>query len=482
MKKIIHTILFFSLSVQILFGLSLDVNSYVFNGDKSYLEVYLRLSGNSVTYVDDGLENKANVSFTLIIKNDELVVQYDKFTLSVSSLDSINDLLEIRRFYLSAGKYSLYILAEDTANPANKTELEQLINVDEFNTDWSLSDVQLLSVAREGKDGSPLIKHGIYMEPLGMSFADKSTDFLHFYCEIYSNVSVNAKEDFFLQYTLTEFIKESLTQKLIFSKFKKLKKDSIEPSLLPLSLKEIPSGDYTLTVAVINKERKVLAEKKVYFDRENPVADLALLENYNTDVQNSFVQKIPESELDFILKAHQPITEQKQMATLNEIIKKAQPRSQRQFIYQFWKKTAQDSPETSFQKYMEVARVVDKQFHSNVGYGFQSDRGYTFLKYGKPANVLTIDNEPDAPPYEIWYYNYIPTTQQTNVRFLFYNSSLVHNDFRLLHTNCYGERNNPAWETELYKSVPLERLGNAVDARQVGENWNRHARKYFNDY
>jgi hypothetical protein len=41
---------------------------------------------------------------------------------------------------------------------------------------------------------------------------------------------------------------------------------------------------------------------------------------------------------------------------------------------------------------------------------------------------------------------------------------------------------NPAWETELYKSVPNERLGNTVDAKQVGENWNRNARRYFNEY
>jgi hypothetical protein len=85
-------------------------------------------------------------------------------------------------------------------------------------------------------------------------------------------------------------------------------------------------------------------------------------------------------------------------------------------------------------------------------------------------------------PPEIWYYHSIPLTRQTNVRFLFYNPSLVHNDFRLLHSTCLGERMNPAWETELYKSVPNERIGNTIDATQVQENFNRNARRYFNEY
>jgi len=100
----------------------------------------------------------------------------------------------------------------------------------------------------------------------------------------------------------------------------------------------------------------------------------------------------------------------------------------------------------------------------------------------KPTNVVSIDTEPDAVPYEIWYYNNMPQTQQTNVRFLFYNPSLSHNDFKLLHSTCIGERVNSAWETVLYKSVPLERLGNSTDATQVKDNWNRNARRYFNEY
>jgi hypothetical protein len=65
------------------------------------------------------------------------------------------------------------------------------------------------------------------------------------------------------------------------------------------------------------------------------------------------------------------------------------------------------------------------------------------------------------------------------VKFLFYNPSLGHNDYKLLHSTCRGELNNPAWEVELYSKSPNERIGNTIDARNVQDNFNRNARRYF---
>jgi GWxTD domain-containing protein len=274
----------------------------------------------------------------------------------------------------------------------------------------------------------------------------------------------------------------NINTKPLFSKYKKIGKNYTEPTLLYFPVNSLRSGDYHILVNIINKEKKSMASRKINFVKSNPIADIAFMENFNEFLENSFVQQIKADELDYVLKAHLPITDQHQVATLTELIKSDKTKSQRQFLFQYWKSKAGTNPGEAYKSYMEVAKAVDKMFYSNVGFGFQSDRGYIFLKYGKPTNVVTIDTETDAVPYEIWYYNYIAQSRQTNVRFLFYNPSLVHNDFKLLHSTCIGEKVNPAWEVELYKSVPAERLGNAIDATKVGENWNRNARRYFNDF
>ena len=481
MKSCFVISLFLLLSTSLSFALNIDVQSYVFHAEKSYLETYLRVDGSSIKYHKTDENTVARIEFLILIRQGEDILHADKFILMGATGDTLSDLLDIRRFYLTEGQYTFYLLAADMVDGSNKTELEQSISVPARGKNIMLSDVILLSVAKEDSIASPLVRNGVYMEPLNYSFTPESMEFLYFYCEVYNKDQVSS-EEYYLQYSVSLITPESLEKKTIFTKYKKLKNLLTEPILLPVSLKEIASGEYEFNVAVVNKQRTVIAMSKSGFIRSNPTADLALAESVNTDFKYSFVHQLADSDLDYILKAHVPVAEQSQMAILGDVIKKGNPRSQRHYIYQYWQKTVKENHEAAFKQYMEVAKVVDKQFYSNVGYGFQSDRGYIFLKYGRPNNVLTIDNEPDAPPYEIWYFNYIPSTQQTNVRFLFWNPSLVHNDFQLLHSNCYRERNNPQWEVDLYRSVPNERIGNSTDARQVGDNFNRQARRYFNDY
>ena len=131
----------------------------------------------------------------------------------------------------------------------------------------------------------------------------------------------------------------------------------------------------------------------------------------------------------------------------------------------------------AFESYMRIAKVVDYTYQSGFGFGFETDRGWVFLKYGKPNDVIEVEDEPSAPPYEIWFYNTFPATHQTNVRFLFYNPSLTRNGHELLHSTARGEVNNARWEVELYKDATLETPG--VNETEMGDNVHRNARTYF---
>ena len=133
---------------------------------------------------------------------------------------------------------------------------------------------------------------------------------------------------------------------------------------------------------------------------------------------------------------------------------------------------------------MVVAKAVDNQFHSGLGHGFESDRGFIFLRYGKPTSMITITDEPEAPPYEIWYYDQFPFTTQTDVKFLFYNPSYAAGQYSLLHSNARGELNNPNWLIALYKNIDdRDRVGSDIlNQTEVTEGFNRNAARYFNDF
>lgn len=138
---------------------------------------------------------------------------------------------------------------------------------------------------------------------------------------------------------------------------------------------------------------------------------------------------------------------------------------------------AEKHAQEAFQQYMQVAHVVDMNYRSGFGYGFETDRGHIFLKYGRPDDIIEVEDEPTAPPYEIWFYNSFPATHQANVRFLFYNPSLTKNGYQLLHSTAIGEVKNARWEIELYRDATQETPG--VNAREMGDNVYRNARRYF---
>ena len=174
--------------------------------------------------------------------------------------------------------------------------------------------------------------------------------------------------------------------------------------------------------------------------------------------------------------------QQDQVEILNYMIKKGKLTEQRRYLHRFWLERAISDPQKAYNEYMELAGVVDEMFHSGLGYGFESDRGYIYLRYGAPNNIIAVDDEPSAPPYEIWIYYQFPATGQSDTKFLFYSPELA-NSYTLLHSNCELEVQNAAWEQMLYRDALSETSpGDLIDARPVSDNFARRAKEYFTDF
>ncbi|RMD73925.1 MAG: GWxTD domain-containing protein, partial [Bacteroidetes bacterium] len=187
--------------------------------------------------------------------------------------------------------------------------------------------------------------------------------------------------------------------------------------------------------------------------------------------------------LRYSLKAIAPLVNDHEGELLNTILREGNLDAQRLFLFHYWANRNPNNPRLAYEAFMEVARAVDRKFRSGFGYGFETDRGYVFIKYGAPDDIVTVEDDPDAPPYEIWSYNYLPRTGQTNVKFLFYNPSLAGGDFRLLHSTARGEINNPRWEVELYRNSPTEIEGtNYLDGTVMQDKMGRRARRLMKDF
>jgi GWxTD domain-containing protein len=460
-------------------AINVNLSNYTFKTEKLYSEVYLRIDGTSIQWKQIGQDFSASIQAIIYISDSSgQIVAHDKFAIQKSGVDTISDIISIRRYFIPDGKLLITVELNDLSDEDNSIKLEQKLASIRSNSTM-ISSIIPLEVLRNDVTDPTLTKNGYYLEPLPYHFVDKTKSSLNFYQEVY--FGDNQTEEYVVKYSITDALKSDFKA---ITKAKKIMAKSTVPLILNLPVSNIVTGDYFFEVSILDKTSKVIASQKVDLSVSNPIADLALLNNYNKDISNAWVNNIKEADMEYILRAHVPIVSQKQSGILEQLIKDIPLKSCQHFIYQFWTERNPSNPETAYNGYMEVAKAVDKRFNSNTGYGFQTDRGHMFLKHGKPDNIISIDTEIDAPPYEIWYYNRTAIVKQTNVRFLFYNPSLVQNDYHLLHSNCYGERSNPFWERELYKTNQSDLGGNPMDnpqASNLGTN-DRNARRYFNEF
>lgn len=466
-----------------LLALDVELESYPFYDPQSkqkYVEVYLRVHGSSVVFdkVDAGLM-QAGVHVTLTVEQGSNIVAFEKYTLRSPQQARAVDFIDVKRFVVEPGSYYIHLVAIDANDADNKVEFKTLIEVEPPSSPH-ISGIMVLGNVSKAADGatSPFVKQGIYMEPLSYSFLADTLQQMTFYTEVYA-----APPGSYIKYGLYN---AGSSSKAEVAKYKKLAGEAVQPFLLYLPIDELLTGNYEVTVELFDSSKQLLSTSSSPVSRRNVAYDQQYWSSYNsTEGTGSFVDSVAGADLRYDLLSLIPVAKEPLLSSLGTVIDLRNESAQRQFLFKYWKQQAPEYPGLAYKSYRQVADLVHEMYDNNVGFGFQTDRGHIFLKYGKPNKSLSIDTEPDAPPYEIWYYSKIEggTSRQTDVRFIFYNPSLSANDYQLLHSTCIGERNNPAWEVELYRdAAPESQIGNTIDATKVEDGWNRRAIEYFNDF
>jgi len=351
--------------------------------------------------------------------------------------------------------------------------IAQNVSIASQETSSALSDLQLLAAIKsQPEESSPLHKSGLYLEPLPFRLYYPALNQLCLYFETYHTEELEGQP--YMQYTISP-IAGAIPPPVIT--YKKVKKEPVAVNVFQLDISTLITGSYTLEAALYDGNKQKKEAKTIPFSRLNPIGDSTYIETAALNSELGFTNSVPDDSLDYDLRAMAPIVNSIDNEVLNTLLKKGSAKAKRYFIHRYWTTASGKDASTAFYGYMKVAKAVDDTYRSGFGYGFETDRGHVFLKYGKPNDIISVEDEPSAPPYEIWFYNSFPSTHQTNVRFLFYNPSLGTNGYELLHSTARGEVNNPRWEVELYKDATMETP--RVDQNIMGDNVHRNARTYF---
>lgn len=459
-------------------ALEVSISSLNYFQEGAYLEIYSRIMGNAVRFnprANDQLQ--ANVELLVLIKSGTNVAIADKYNLESPIVTEASDFYDRRRYTLENGDYTIELQYVDLNNTLDTLNFTENIKIKRPSQSPFCSDILLMNNLSVEKNKYAFNKAGFSFEPLTYNLYDTKDNQLYFYTEFYQ-LDISAGPLYCKYYIMDA---DDLTPKTKPA-FKKLGDEKTFALVENFEIKDVPTGNYVFVLEIVDKEKSVKFYKEERFAVYHPVTDYRNKYAADSEYESSFVHLLDEGEVNYALKAIFPKVGNNKTGILNDVIWGDDFNVKKYFLYDYWSQYSSINAKPVYEKYMEVARAIDMKFANNVGHGFETDRGYIFLKYGKPDDYISVEDEPSAPPYEIWVYNHVPLTNQTNVKFLFYNQSLVTNDFTLLHSTCRGEIANPRWEIELYRDDTTQQpLDNAIDARQVGDGLNRNARRYFTD-
>jgi len=422
--------------------------------DGEYTEIYFTFVGSTTKFIRNS-NGKYNSELLVLItysQNNE-IKQYQKYSLKSPEVADSNAIIpnfvDIQRLKVPAGKYEFAIKitdVNDTANTlsySNSIEIKKIQNIE-------FSNIELLESFKKSANTNKFNKNGYDVVPYVSDYYPSEIKSFNFYTELYILDSViPANEGFLIKYYIEPF--NNTKYKLgSYTKVERRKASQINVVMGSFNIEKLPSGNYNIVVECVNKKNEIVTSKKLFFQRNNKIADKALGNVDSIKVEDTFIDN--ETNIDTLtdyIKCLFPIMESKQITFALNQLKTKNTVWMQKFFYGFWLEKSPFNPEEEWLMYKSKVYTVNKHFSSQIKRGYETDRGRIYLKYGPPKNIIKRLQPVDSYPYEMWHY--VTTPKQGNVKVVFYNPNMIRGDFILLYTNLFEESSDPNWKSTLMK-------------------------------
>lgn len=456
-------------------GMAISYNQFMTPEQEGYVELYFALNSASLDYEKKEGGFQSGIEVTIEIMQDSTFITGDKFRIlsplykDTSSLGRV--LVHQQRYVLDSGNYSFHFTIQDIVEEEERHNLSQPIEVKIKREDVFCSEIMLLDDFHKTTEPTAFSKSGYDLVPRitsGTHYLPSGVNELKFYAELYNiNQQVNDGEAFLVRHYLTDA--QSGQVKNSYASFAKKDAQSVVPVLASYNIKNLPTGNYHLTIEASDREGKELWKEKLFFYRRNPRQIDPEKELENVDLQQTFASRY--TEFDSIYQYIEylwPISNEKQRNFQEHLLESRDKERMQKYFYSFWQSQDQNNPAKAWQNYHQKIKKVNHSFGTRLKPGYMTDRGRVYLTYGAPYEIARRQIEPTVPPYEIWQYDRINTrfsAPQNNRIFVFAEYASSTNDYSLIHSNAYGEMSNRRWRNELMKMGPGAAPNNIDDTR-----------------
>lgn len=470
---ICFTILYFCAKSQ---HVQTEIKTFRDENLNPYAEIFIHLDRDILDYQELlGGSIYAEIDVVLSVHQEQAVLFSDSFSIQSPLLNYPRDLNYNRQYNLpNKGIFDFHVdFIQDSSVVYSHDKRIDVINYD---SKIVMSDVLLIGTFIEtNKTSGPMIKGGYKLELLH-EINDRKQNNIYAYCEVYDQRS-SYQNRHFIQLSLLDGDKNFMKSQVY-----NLDASASGAYMYPIETSDLTSGNYFL-VSELKRypDGLSICSDTSFFYRDNPFLGEDM-DSLKAHVNQEFVAELDDGELDYCLRAVVPVVPQKFSDEWAEVARRGTAEEKRLLLLKYYTFMDHNMYFNEFLQYMEKVELCNREFESGFGYGFESDRGVIYLKYGPPSDQFHREHESTAPPYEIWSYNKIEQTKQTNVKFIFHNPSLAPGNYILLHSTARGEVYNPRWKLDLYKNSPWDQRSNSIDETNVLRQFTRRAGKNFEDF
>lgn len=471
---------------------------------KPYVETYLSFDAWSMNFVrsDDG-KYRATAEIVLLARQGDSIVYVKKYDLNSPAIDSPDqtnfNFLDLQRFYLNNGLYTLELTVRDKASQQEPVKVSQPISLYFGAKEPVMSRPQLMASVKKTSTPNVLSRSGYDMEPYLSDFIPAEISQLNIYYEIYNlDREIGSKP-----FLTMVFVEDQTTGRRANGIQHVARHQSADfvPVFTALDIKNLPSGNYNLVVEVHDRNNEMLLYQRLPFYRSNP--EINLLDSL-APVAGTFAADITdENLLNYYLDALYPIASDAEKSAIKDMQKRPALEEKQMFFYQFWLQRYGLQAKDKWYEYKGWLEHVDAAFSYPNTPGYRTDRGRVYLQYGPPDYVRDEKNfvsalklgagtqndtrrvdgqvvaiSPDGGhyvesqghiyylPYQLWRYNKLDKDDANRV-FLFWDE-FRSGFYKLLVSNARGEVSDPLWERRLSQ----QQLGEYV-VGEVGEQFQR---------
>jgi GWxTD domain-containing protein len=274
---------------------------------------------------------------------------------------------------------------------------------------------------------------------------------------------------------------ESKTSLDDFGKISRTKSSGRMVWVTDLSLKNLPSGNYTLSWDLIDTAGKFIARASRNFKRSNPGLNTVFSKPGIAGLAPELLgelQAIPVEDCRHLVASLFPISRSSEQPSIDYLRKKGTEIELRNFLVDFWDKKSGTNGLRDFRAFKKTVAEADRKYSTQTMKGYQTERGRVYIQYGKPDMVENEQSDRfrkamtnlNTIPYEIWYYYSLDEPiRQTDVMFVFVQQNRGNINYKLLHSSGIGEVRNSEWRkvVESNATYNFDRM-NPDDRGEIG--------------